>query len=69
MEQTTHRIDKVIRHWWVVVLMGMLFILLGFWVLRTPAETFVILSIWFAITYIISGVGAIVFSLSNRDSR
>lgn len=68
MEQVVNRIEKTVRNWWVVVLFGVLFLLLGIWVLQTPAQTFVALSLWFAITYIISGAGTLVFTLSNRDS-
>ena len=68
MENVLSKISQVIKHWWIGVLLGILFVLLGFWVLRSPIESFVTFSIYFAITYIISGIGAIAFSLANRKA-
>ena len=58
--------EKIIKYWWVGLILGILFILLGIWVFRTPIESFVALSVFFAVTYLISGVGRIFFSVSNR---
>lgn len=68
MENAVSKMGKIIKYWWVGVLLGILFLLLGIWVLQSPIESFVTFAIYFAITYIISGIGGIAFSISNRDS-
>ena len=68
MEKTLSKIRKALKYWWIGVLLGILFILLGIWVLQSPIESFITFTIYFAITYIISGLGAITFALSNRNS-
>ena len=68
MENALSKISHVIKYWWVGVLLGILFLLLGIWVLQSPIESFVTFAIYFAITYIISGIGAIAFSISNREA-
>lgn len=66
MTNVLKNVEKIIKYWWVGLILGILFILLGIWVFKTPIESFVALSIFFALTYLISGIGRIFFSLSNR---
>lgn len=66
MTNVLKNVEKIIKYWWVGLILGILFILLGIWVFKTPIESFVALSIFFAFTYLISGIGRIFFSLSNR---
>jgi uncharacterized membrane protein HdeD (DUF308 family) len=68
MEHALSKIRKAIKYWWIGVLLGLLFILLGIWVLQSPIESFVTFAIYFAITFIISGIGSVAFSISNRQS-
>lgn len=68
MENVISKIGDTLKYWWVGVLLGILFLLLGFWVLQSPIESFVTFAIYFAIAYIISGIGAIAFSISNREA-
>ncbi|MDX1331858.1 MAG: HdeD family acid-resistance protein [Robiginitalea sp.] len=68
MENAISKIGETLKYWWVGVLLGILFLLLGFWVLQSPVESFVTFAIYFAIIYIVSGIGAIAFSISNRES-
>lgn len=68
MENAISKIGETLKYWWVGVLLGILFLLLGFWVLQSPIESFVTFAIYFAIAYIISGIGAMAFSISNRES-
>lgn len=67
MSTVLKNIRNIIKYWWVGTILGILFILLGIWVFQTPIESFLALSIFFAFTYLISGVGRIFFSVSNRQ--
>ncbi|HWA34413.1 MAG TPA: DUF308 domain-containing protein, partial [Cyclobacteriaceae bacterium] len=43
-----------------------LFIITGIWVLRTPVESFLALSVLFSVTFLVNGFFEIVYSVSNR---
>ena len=56
------------KYWWLELLLGILFILFGFWIIRTPLETYVALAILFSVTFFVSGIVEISFSLSHRKA-
>jgi uncharacterized membrane protein HdeD (DUF308 family) len=60
---------NAIKYWWVYLLTGILFILLGIWVFRTPVESYVALSILFTLTFLVNGVAEIFYALSNRKTQ
>lgn len=60
--------SRATSHWYLPLLLGILFIALGVWVLVTPLESFLALAIFFAVTFLISGVLEIVYAISNRHS-
>ncbi|MDD7886772.1 HdeD family acid-resistance protein [Flavivirga sp. 57AJ16] len=54
------------KNWWLFLVLGVLFIVLGIWMYRTPEASYVSLALIFSISIFISGVFSIIFSLSNR---
>ncbi|MGB3345175.1 MAG: HdeD family acid-resistance protein [Aequorivita sp.] len=54
------------KNWWLSLILGVLFILLGIWVIRTPLASYISLSMLFSVFIFISGIFGIVFSISNR---
>ncbi len=68
MSTALEQISGAIRNWWILLIFGILFVLAGFWVFRTPAESYVALSMLFAFTFLLSGIGNLIFALSNRDT-
>lgn len=60
-------IAKGIKHWYLPMIIGILFIILGIYVFRVPLDTYVTLSYIFSITFIVSGISDIIFSISNRE--
>ncbi|WP_339840856.1 DUF308 domain-containing protein [uncultured Maribacter sp.] len=59
--------QRVIKNWWISILIGILYIFVGIWVMRTPLESYISLSIIFSIFILISGISQIAFSISNKD--
>jgi len=55
-----------VKHWYVSLIIGIIFIILGVYIFTTPLETYVSLSTLFSISYIISGIMDIFFSLENN---
>lgn len=60
------RAKNVTKHWYLSLILGILFICAGIWVLRTPLESYLTLSILFSVIIFISGIIEIVYSVTNR---
>ena len=56
-----------IKHWYIVLIIGIIFIVIGMWVIPTPEVSFVSLSILFGITFLITGILEIISSIDFRN--
>ena len=56
-----------IKHWWISLLLGILFVIMGIWVVLTPIASYVTLSIFFSAVIFASGIFGIIFSIANKD--
>jgi uncharacterized membrane protein HdeD (DUF308 family) len=54
------------KHWYLSLILGILFIGVGIWVFMTPVSSYLTLSILFSVTIFVSGIFEIVYSISNR---
>lgn len=68
MTQIFKTITNTVKHWYVPMIVGILFIILGIYVFTVPLETYVTLSYIFSISFLVSGILDIYFSISNRSS-
>lgn len=59
-------INNTIKNWWLLLIVGALFLGVGIYTMTTPQESYVALSILFSITFIVGGILEIIFSISNR---
>lgn len=57
---------KAVKRWWLLLLVGLIFIAAGIWVFYTPLSSYLTLSVLFSVSFIVSGLFDIVFSVSNR---
>lgn len=55
-----------VKHWYIPLIIGLIFILLGIYVLATPAASYLTLSLVFSLSFLVSGILEIVFSIANR---
>ncbi|MBK7981948.1 MAG: DUF308 domain-containing protein [Ignavibacteriae bacterium] len=60
-------INNSIKHWYMPLIVGIIFILIGLYTFLSPLESYVALSILFSISFLISGFSEIIFSISNKD--
>jgi uncharacterized membrane protein HdeD (DUF308 family) len=68
MDNETFKSAKdVIKHWYIVLIIGVIFIVIGMWVIPTPEAAFVSLSILFSITFLITGILEIISSIDFRN--
>ena len=49
-------VDRSLRHWWFFVVRGILFILLGVYMMASPATSFVALGFIFGLIILVAGV-------------
>lgn len=61
-------IRNSIKHWYLPLIVGVLFVLVGIWVSSTPLAAYLTLSILFAFTFLFVGILEIVYAISNRNT-
>lgn len=57
-----------VKHWYLPLILGIIFIIFGIYVISTPVETYLTLSILFSISFIVSGLLDIFFSVQNSKA-
>lgn len=66
-EKPFRSIQKALKHWYLVTIIGVIFILLGIWVFSTPLTSYLVLATFFSISFLVSGIAEISFALGNKD--
>lgn len=59
-------IRKTGKYWYLLTLLGIAFILVGVWVFRTPLQSYITLSVLFALTFLFTGIMELIYAISNR---
>jgi uncharacterized membrane protein HdeD (DUF308 family) len=66
MESALKNSKFMIKNWWLPIIIGALFILVGFWTISTPLASYLSLVVIFATFMFVSGIFQLIFSISNR---
>lgn len=61
-----NRIKQNVKHWYIPVILGVVFILAGVFIMMTPVASYVSLALLFSWLFFFSGIAEIAFALSNR---
>lgn len=61
-------VDRSIRHWWVFLLRGLLFILVGIYMICSPATSFVALGFFFGLVILLTGIAELLRVSGDKDS-
>lgn len=56
---------KVVKHWYFLLIVGLIFVATSIWVFATPLSSYLTLSTLFSVSFLLSGLFDIVFSVSN----
>lgn len=67
MATISKTISNTLKHWYLPLILGILFIICGIWAFRAPEATYVALSILFSISFIVSGIGDLIFAAANSN--
>lgn len=59
-------VNSTVKHWYLPFILGILFIVLGIYMFTVPTESYVALSAVFAISFLVSGILEIYFSIANN---
>ena len=59
-------IKNSIKHWYIPLLVGLLFVIISIVVFRSPLGSLITLAMLFSISFILGGVSEIIFSIVNR---
>ena len=60
-------IKDSIKYWYIPLVVGILFLLLGIYTFASPLESYLALSFIFSMSFLLSGFAEIFFSISNRE--
>ncbi|MGZ3821459.1 MAG: HdeD family acid-resistance protein, partial [Mucilaginibacter sp.] len=60
--------NNIINYWWLILLAGVLLISLGIWVITSPLQSYLALSMIFAIGMLAAGLFEVTFSAINYRS-
>lgn len=66
--QTIKTVQSAIQHWYIPLIVGLLFMGMGIYTFITPLESYVTLALLFSLSFLFSGIGEIVFAISNRGA-
>ena len=59
-------IQRKAKYWWVGLIIGILISFLGFWSFSVPVTTLIALNIVFIVSFIVSGLGDIMYAFAVR---
>ena len=66
-ENLTAKASRTIRHWWLMLIAGILCIAAGICVFIFPAESYVVISILFGIVMLATGIGQLMISSTSGN--
>jgi uncharacterized membrane protein HdeD (DUF308 family) len=61
-------VDRSFRHWWVFLIRGILFILVGIYMIASPADSFITLGFLFGLIVFLAGLVELLHVVRDRDS-
>ncbi len=66
MDNFFKTITNAIKYWYIPLIVGIIFSLTGIYTLFSPLESYLTLSVLFSLSFLLSGISEIIFSVSNR---
>ncbi len=67
--ETIKNYKETYKYWWLILIVGIISILFGIWVLWNPIESYVSLTLYFCIMFILFGISEIINAYSGKKQR
>lgn len=67
LNEAIKSIRDTIKHWYLPLILGIVFIAVGILALITPEATYLSLAIFFSVSFFVVGMLEIIFSISHRE--
>lgn len=67
MTNILKKVKNSVKHWYIPLIIGLIFIALGIWTFMSPAESFLSLTILFIWAFIVGGIFEIFFAVTNKE--
>jgi len=67
MSEIIKTVKSTIKHWYMPLIIGLMFVAVGLWTLFEPLTSYMGLAWLFIISFIVSGVLEIYFAIANKD--
>ena len=61
-------LERSLRHWWAFLIRGILFVLVGIWMLTSPVTSFVALGFLFGLVIFIAGLGELLHVVRDKTA-
>ncbi|HEY8927669.1 MAG TPA: DUF308 domain-containing protein [Mucilaginibacter sp.] len=61
-------VARSLRHWWVFVLRGVVFIILGIYVFTSPASAYLALGFMFGLVILLAGISELIHAYQDKGS-
>ena len=59
---------RSVKYWYLPLITGIIFVLVGIWVLRTPVGSYATLALLFSLTFLVAGLIEIIYAFANRKA-
>lgn len=59
-------VTNSVKHWYLFLIIGLIFTLFGIWIFATPLESYITLAVLFSLSFLVSGFFEILFAIFNR---
>lgn len=60
-------IQKSLKHWYIPLLVGIIFVIVSVIAFTSPLSSFLALTILFSLSFLFGGLSEIIFSIANKD--
>lgn len=64
--EVLNHVRETVKHWYLLLILGIVLIGVGIWVFLTPVEAYITLAMLFAFTFLVAGIMEIIYAVSSR---
>jgi len=61
-------VSNAVKHWYLPLIAGILFIVFGVYIFTVPLDAYITLSVLFSISFLVAGIVEAYFAYANQDS-